>query len=298
MRSIGVAMAYRVRHRTRYDYGDTVALSHHILHLTPRDHPFQQVRTASLSIDPHPAIRTDRIDFFGNPTTYAAIQVPHRTLLVEAAIDIAVAERQVWEPSRTPSWEEVGKTATDIPATADGGLPPVAFGFASLFVPTDPAVAAFAGPSFTPGRPVGEVAIDLMHRIHREFVFDPAATTVATPLSEVLGNRRGVCQDFAHLQIACLRAFRIPARYVSGYLRTIPPPGQPRLIGADASHAWIAVWCGDRWVDLDPTNGRIADTDYVTLAWGRDYDDVSPVRGVLLGGADHALSVEVDVLPL
>ena len=162
-----------------------------------------------------------------------------------------------------------------------------------------PGLTEYAKVSFTPGRPIAEAAFDLITRIHQEFVFDPVATTIATPLAEVLATKRGVCQDFAHLTIGCLRGLGLAARYVSGYLRTVPPPGKPRLVGADASHAWVSVWCGgDLWLDLDPTNGMRGSTDMVTLAWGRDYDDVSPMRGVLIGSGSQDLTVEVDVEPL
>jgi transglutaminase-like putative cysteine protease len=175
----------------------------------------------------------------------------------------------------------------------------VEFSYPSPHVTTGPDLAAYASESFTPKRSLVAAAIDLMHRINREFVFDAGATTIATPVTQVLANRRGVCQDFAHLQIGCLRSLGLAARYVSGYLVTHPIPGQPRLVGADASHAWLSVWCPRLgWVDLDPTNDVLPSQRHVTLAWGRDYGDVSPLRGVLLGGRDHELKVAVSVTPL
>ncbi len=162
-----------------------------------------------------------------------------------------------------------------------------------------PGLAPYAQPSFTPGRPIGEAAFDLITRIYDEFIYDPVATTITTPLAEVLSTRRGVCQDFAHLAIGCFRAMGLASRYVSGYLRTEPAPGKERLVGADATHAWVSVWCGgETWLDLDPTNGMRGSTDMISLAWGRDYDDVSPMRGVLIGGGSQDLVVEVDVAPL
>jgi transglutaminase-like putative cysteine protease len=197
----------------------------------------------------------------------------------------------------TPPWESMRgavKMPEDEAARASN-----LFAFASSMVPPLPGLVQYAVASFLPGRPVAEAAFDLIQRIHRDFVFDPVATTIATPLADVLINRRGVCQDFAHLAIGCLRGMGLAARYVSGYLRTVPPPGQPRLVGVDASHAWLSLWCGgDTWLDLDPTNGTRGSTDMVTLAWGRDYDDVSPMRGVLIGGGSQSLQVEVDVNPL
>ncbi|HSK39103.1 MAG TPA: transglutaminase family protein [Arenibaculum sp.] len=286
---------YRVRHRTHYAYMGDVTLSHHLLHLGPRMHPLQRVHAAEIVVEPAPAVRTAWTDFFGNPATYIEIEQPHRELLIEATVDLTVTGRAGTDPDRTPDWEDVRDTVAGMAGE------PARFAFESVLVRGSDDLAAFARPCFPAGRPVAAAATELMARIHESFAFDPVATTVATPLGEVLASRRGVCQDFAHLAVGCLRSLGLPVRYVSGYLRTLPPPGQPRLVGIDASHAWFSVWCGHDagWLDLDPTNGREAGTDHVTLAWGRDYDDVSPVRGVIVGGgADHSLSVEVDVEPV
>ncbi|WP_029014207.1 transglutaminase family protein [Niveispirillum irakense] len=287
-------MRYRCRHVTRYSYSDTVTSSHLLAHLAPRPHPHQESRMLELSILPWPAAMVDRRDWFGNPATYASIQVPHRDLTVTAEMEVTVTPPPPLHPAFTPAWEMVAAQAPDLMETVEYIGP-------SQRVPQGgPDLIAFASESFPAGQPIALGAMDLMRRIHEDFSFDPSATTVSTPISEVLSKRRGVCQDFAHLMIGALRALGLPARYVSGYLRTLPPPGRERLRGADASHAWVQVWCGAEagWVDLDPTNGKRADTDHVTLGWGRDYDDVCPLRGVILGGGSHGILVAVDVEPL
>lgn len=288
---------YRCRHVTRYHYGEDVPISHHIFHLTPREHPLQRCRRNVVRVTPNPGVRADMTDYFGNPVTYVAVQAPHHDLTIVAESEIEVAAAAPWRLAETPPWEnlQIGRHDNSM---IDGGEI-MQFAFDSTLVSASPELADYAALSFETERPIGEAAFDLMRRIHHDFTFDATATTVSTPLADVLVNRRGVCQDFAHLLIGCLRSFRLPARYVSGYLRTLPPPGRPRLVGADASHAWGAVYCGDgRWLDLCPTNGRIADQDFITVAWGRDYEDVSPVRGVLHGSTGHGLRVEVDVEPV
>lgn len=290
---------YRCRHTTRYDYGEEVPVSHHVVHLTPRSHPRQRCRRATLTVAPVPAVRADHTDYFGNPVTYVAVQEPHRQFVVTAETEVEVQPPPAFDPAQTSPWERLRDAVrSGNPVPGDGGET-LQYAFDSVLVPTGRDLAAFAAPSFAAGAPVAVGAIALMRRIHEEFTFDPAATTVATPIAEVMASRRGVCQDFAHLLIGALRSLGLPARYVSGYLRTLPPPGRPRLIGADVSHAWGAVWCGgDLWLDLCPTNGRTADHDFITVAWGRDYTDVSPVRGVIHGSTGHGLMVEVDVEPL
>ncbi|WP_029007962.1 transglutaminase family protein [Azospirillum halopraeferens] len=289
---------YRVRHVTAYDYGEAVPLSHHLIHLAPRPHPRQRCRSGGLTIDPPASVRTDRIDYFGNPVTYVAIQEPHRRFAICAEHVVEVADAPLPDTEATPPWDTLRQSLSRLPGPDDAAAI-AQYAFDSALVRASPELAAFAAPSFTPGRPVASAACDLMRRVHTDFTFDPTATTVATPLAEVMATRRGVCQDFAHVMIGCLRSQGLPARYVSGYLRTVPPPGQPRLIGADASHAWVSVWCGGGdWLDLCPTNDRIVDRDFITIARGRDYDDVSPMRGVLVGGAGHGLTVQVDVEPL
>ncbi len=290
-------MRYRIRHTTDCSYTDDIQHAQHVLHLNPRPLPQQVLHVNKIGIEPQPETLIEHIDYFGNPVTYIALETPHRNLTVRVDFEVEVAPLFEFHPGASPAWETIREEAR-LAATGPAKEASL-FIFASEMIPPLPALGDYALPSFTPGRPIGEAAFDLIARIHTEFVFDPVATTIGTPLVEVLTNRRGVCQDFAHLAVGCLRAMGLPARYVSGYLRTVPPPGQKRLVGADATHAWISVWCGgDIWLDLDPTNGVRGSTDMVTLAWGRDYDDVSPMRGVLIGGGSQGLSVEVDVEPL
>lgn len=290
---------FRVRHTTRYDYGEDVSVSHHLLHLTARPHPRQHVHHSTLTILPNPAVQATHTDYFGNTVTYVEMQEPHRQLDITAESEVEVGPPPPLDAAATPSWESVRDALGGLTGPEDGAEV-VQYRFDSTLVSASPTLQDYAAQSFTPGRPAAEAALDLMHRIHRDFIFDPAATTIATPLAEVMRHRRGVCQDFAHIVVGCVRAMGLPARYVSGYLRTLPPPGRPRLIGADVSHAWASVWCGAEagWIDVCPTNARRADQDFITIAWGRDYDDVSPARGVLMGAAGHALSVSVDVEPL
>lgn len=288
------ATRYRCTHVTRYAYSDTVTSAQMLAHLKPRRHPRQTCHDARLTIVPWPAVLTEREDWFGNPVTYAALHAPHRELAVTAEMEVTVQPPPPFAPDATPPWEEVA-------ALAAGQGDTVEFVRPSARVPmADAALCLFATGFFPTGRPVGAGALELTRRIHADFNFDPTATTISTPISEVLTRRRGVCQDFAHLMIGTLRALGLPARYVSGYLRTLPPPGKEKLKGADASHAWVQVWCGPDvgWIDLDPTNGRQCDTDHLTLAWGRDYDDVCPLRGVILGGGSHGVLVAVDVEPV
>jgi len=293
----GEAIRYRVRHVTAYRYQSSVVLAHHLLHLKPRPHPDQALAACRIEISPQPSVIHAYADCFGNEVTYLSLQEPHLDLTIESRLELERKPSPGLDLAATPSWEEL-RARLAVAAEA-GPRRAAGFAYASPRIPKLAALAEYAAPSFPNGRPVGLAAIDLMERIHRDFVFDPAATTVSTPLDEVLATRRGVCQDFAHLQIGCLRAIGLAARYVSGYLRTAAPAGAPRLQGADASHAWLAVWCGaDGWLDLDPTNNQLAGLDYLTLAWGRDYDDVSPVRGILFGGGANQLAVKVDVEPI
>lgn len=286
---------YRVRHTTRYHYDEPVTASHHQVHLIPRAHPRQRIRRCLLSIDPDPTVRDDDEDYFGNPVTFFAVQEPHQSLTITAESDIEVRPPPVIDLAATRPWETLRDWLRMGAQPADAADVDQ-YAAESTLIAISPELMDFAAPSFPSARPAGLAALDLMERLHRDFVFDPTATTVATPLLEALEKRRGVCQDFAHIMVGCLRTMGLPARYVSGYLRTLPPPGQPRLIGADVSHAWASAWLGDDiWVDFCPSNGRFADQDYVTVAWGRDYQDVSPVRGVIQGAGTHSLSVEVDV---
>jgi len=285
---------YEVSHRTVYRYGQPVSISHHLLHLTPRAASFQRCRDSAIEITPAPTVRAAQVDYFGNPTTFVTIQQTHLELVLHALSVIAVDERATPPPEETPAWEEVGRQARE--DRAPEALEALEFVFASPYAPILPETEAYAAPSFLPGRPALAAARDLTHRIFTDFTYDPGATSLATSVADAFAMRRGVCQDFAHLGLSCLRAFGIPARYVSGYLMTRPPPGGERLIGADASHAWLAIWIPEHgWVDLDPTNDMIPGQEHITVAWGRDYGDVSPVSGVMFGGGAHEVAVDVDV---
>lgn len=290
------ARRHRVRHVTRYDYQESVELAQHLLHLEPRPLPLRQSASWSLSVSPEPSVVATHSDSFGNPVTYLALQEPHSALQIISEMEVEVRAAADDGAVAAP-WESVA--AALAAAADDAARDAAAFAYASPRVPALAALSDYGGRSFAPGRPIGEAALELVRRVHADFVFDPVATTVSTPLAEVLQRRRGVCQDLTHVVIGCLRGLGLAARYVSGYLRTIPPAGGTRLVGSDASHAWIALWCGgDCWLDLDPTNNRAASLDHVTVAWGRDYGDVSPVRGVLFGGRSHRLTVMVDVEPV
>ena len=291
-------MKFRVRHLTTYKYSEPVRMSHHMAHLRPREIVGQKSDSPSLTITPSPAVLgTVQPDYFGNPTVYFTIQDPHSTLSVEAGFIV--------ETSATPSLPALVSTAWDKVRQelrrASKGLILGAqdFLYASPLVPILPEALVYAAPSFPVGRPLTEAVLDLTARIHKDFSFDSKATKVGTPVASVFEDRRGVCQDFAHVIIACLRATGLAARYVSGYIRTLPPPGKEKLIGADASHAWASVFIpGWGWLDVDPTNNTICGEDHITVAWGRDYDDVSPIRGVVLGGGNHHIDVSVDVFEL
>jgi transglutaminase-like putative cysteine protease len=289
-------MIYRVLHTTTYTYREPVSLCHNVAHLTPRACPRQTTRQSQLLIDPPPAVTAERLDFFGNPMTFFTIQEPHRRLTVTAMHQTEVLPSVTLDPLQTPPWEVVRERLEN--DRTPEGWDACQFVFDSPFVTPSADLADYAAPSFCADRPLLDAVLDLTKRIHADFRYDPAATSVTTPLSEVLAARHGVCQDFAHLQIGCLRALGLPARYVSGYLLTAPPPGQGRLVGADASHAWLSVYCpGVGWVDVDPTNNVVPSDQHVVLAWGRDYDDVSPIKGIILGGGQHVVAVSVDVVP-
>ena len=293
---------YHVDHQTTYRYESAVSLSRQQLHLTPRDCAWQRSLALRIVVDPQPTHARTRLDHFGNPLSQFDIESPHSRLVVRAQSTVEVRSRRPppGDSRPTPRWEDAaGALAYGVrPVLLEANR----FLFESPYVRVKREFASYAQASFTAGRPLLDAAGDLMHRIHDEFEFDPAATTVATPVLKILEDRRGVCQDFAHLMLACLRSLGLAARYVSGYLLTQPPPGQPRLIGADASHAWISLYCpdadGGTWIDFDPTNNLLPDTEHITLAWGRDFGDVSPLRGVILGGDAHELDVAVTVTPL
>ena len=290
-------MRYRISHTTTYEYSEPVSVCQNVAHLTPRSVLGQICLDTRLEIQPSPAVVSERTDYFGNPETFFAVQALHRELTVTADHLVEVAPRVFPDASATPAWEEVRELLRRDP----GGeiLSASQFVCDSFHVRRSGGLAAYAQASFGEGRPMLEAILDLTRRIHAEFEYDPEATTVATPLDDVLARRRGVCQDFAHLQIACLRSMGLAARYVSGYLRTNAPPGHVPLVGIDATHAWLSVYCpGPGWVDVDPTNNQMPGDAYVLLAWGRDYDDVSPVKGVILGGGRHSVKVAVNVDPV
>jgi transglutaminase-like putative cysteine protease len=286
---------FDITHTTTYDYRTPVTVGHHLLRLAPRRLTRQFPLEHAIGVEPDAVATHRHKDYFGNEVLFAAVEGAHRQLRVTARSRVAVGPAFIPDPAETPAWENVRSLCrTDL---SEPVLQASEFTYASPLVPLDEPFRAYASASFTPGRPILESVLALTGRIHREFAFDATATTVATPLAEVLEQRRGVCQDFAHLMIACLRALGLPARYVSGYLETLPPPGQVKLVGADASHAWVSFYCpGLGWLDVDPTNNLLPSLQHITLAWGRDYGDVSPIRGVLVGGDEHVLSVAVDVL--
>jgi transglutaminase-like putative cysteine protease len=250
-----------------------------------------------LRINPEPATRTERVDYFGNCLCFFTVQEPHKELVVEAKSEVVIAQDAAAWPQHAPSWEEVARSLGEDRSAE--GLDAYQFAFESPRIRMRPEFAAYARQSFTPGRPLTEALLFLTARIHRDFRFNSKATNVRTPAEEVFKKRHGVCQDFAHVQIACLRSLNLAARYVSGYLRTYQAPGKPRLIGADASHAWVSAYCpGWGWLDVDPTNNVVPSDGHVTLAWGRDYGDVSPLHGLVIGGGAHTLQVAVDMEPI
>jgi transglutaminase-like putative cysteine protease len=290
-------MKLKVVHRTTYLYGESVTTSHHEARVTPRDTVNQRMLTHELMIAPSPEARRRRFDYFGNRTVHFSLSEPHRTLEVvaESTVEVAALRPLVLEAS--PAWESVrDRLRSDHKRDT---LDAYAMSLESDHVALSPVLRDYAARSFPAGRPMLDAVRDLIGRIHADFTYDARATEVSTPLDQVMRLRRGVCQDFAHLGIGCLRAQGLAARYVSGYLLTHPPPGKPKLIGADASHAWFAAFVPEHgWVDFDPTNDLLPSDEHVTVAFGRDFADVTPIRGVILGGGQHRIDVSVDVNPL
>ena len=290
-------MIYNVVHGTIYEYASPVTVSHHAACVQPRVLPQQQVENFSLEIGPTPAVIRPRVDFFGNRVCGFSVQEIHQHLEITARSRVTVAATTRPAAGLSPNWKEVVKRVSD-PVSPEV-VEPYQFVFDSPLLGASPELADYARQSFDAKTPLLVAVADLNRRIFADFKFDPTATTVATPLAEVLEKRRGVCQDFAHLAIASLRSLGLPARYVSGYLRTRPPAGKERLVGVDASHAWFRVFCpGTGWVDFDPTNNVEPGEEHVTVALGRDFGDVSPVAGILTGGGKHVVKVSVDVAPL
>jgi transglutaminase-like putative cysteine protease len=306
-------MLLRILHRTLYHYHGSVSMAQHMVHLTPVNTASQTLHEHALRISPTPAARNQTVDVFGNVRTFFSLQAPHERLTVEA--DSLVETTEPRPLPQTPEWNAL--TWEDVREhfryRAKAPYDPAAeFLFASPYVPRDDAFVAFAEPAFEADTPVLEAVRALMERIHTELTYESASTEVNTPALEALEQGKGVCQDFAHIMLGCLRSLGLPALYVSGYLLTQPPPGKPRLVGADASHAWVSLYLpvpatddepepGGAWFDFDPTNNRCGwgspGADYVTLATGRDFGDVSPMRGVIQGGAQHTLDVAVTVAP-
>ncbi|OPG81191.1 transglutaminase [Pseudomonas ogarae] len=291
---------YQILHDTHYHYDSPVSLAQQLAHLWPRACDWQRCTEQQLLISPEPTTRRDELDVFGNPLTRLAFERPHDELLVNARLSVEVLARPALDFGLSPAWESTCN------ALSYSGRPLAAplleacrYRFESPYVHLKRSFVEFSESCFPPGRPLMVGVRALMEKIFEEFTFDAEATQVATPLVEVLERRRGVCQDFAHLMLACVRSRGLAARYVSGYLLTQPPPGQPRLIGADASHAWVSVYCPVLgWVDFDPTNNVQPALEHITLAWGRDFSDVSPLRGGILGGGNHDPEVRVTVMPL
>jgi transglutaminase-like putative cysteine protease len=287
---------YDIRHVTTYAYESPVSFARCSLRLEPRSGDGQQLVSHSVDIRPRPADRTVRRDFFGTHTESIVIETAHRHLRIDSRSRVEVSRRAPGRTAPSPAWEDVRDLAFE--AVSLGPASPVGYVFASALVPLQPAVTAYASASFPRGMGVLVGTVDLMHRIRSEFKYDPKATVISTPLEEVFEKRHGVCQDFAHVMIAGLRGLGLPAAYVSGYLRTIPPEGKPRLQGADATHAWVSLWCGPRlgWIGFDPTNDLLVENDHIILGVGRDFSDVSPVDGIIVGSRKQKLSVAVDVM--
>lgn len=292
-------MKYRIEHRTHYLYGEAVSLCHNLAHIIPLNSAQQHCLERQIQITPQPIAYREYDDYFGNRAIYFSIEEPHTELIVtiQSLVELDEISSQLLI-ERTLAWDQVRDLLIEAPTPAlrlaqEYRLP-------SSMVESLPELADYAQPSFPPGQPLRTAVHDLTRRIYREFAFDPHFSSVATPLTEVLAHRRGVCQDFAHLAIGCLRAMGLAARYLSGYLETAPPPGKPRLVGADASHAWFSTFDPEEgWLEFDPTNDRTPNHQYITVAQGRDYADVAPLKGVIFGGGEsHQLKVSVDVLGL
>ncbi len=285
---------YRISHVTTYRYGEPVTVSHNVLHLAPANTPRQRVESFTLDISPTPAVQHQRADYFGNRVDCFTVQDQHTQLIVRAESVLEVEPAFALDAQVTGPWEGVRDHLYH--PQGDDEVLASEFRFDSPMVPTGPEYAAYAAESFTPGRSLLDAALDLVHRINTGFVYDQKATAVNTTVPEVFVKRRGVCQDFAHFGIACLRSLGLASRYVSGYLETEPPPGQVKLVGVDASHAWMSLWCpGIGWIGLDPTNDCLASDRHLVVAVGRDFTDISPTKGVILGGGTHAVHAVVDV---
>ncbi len=293
-------MKYKLRHMTRYQYSGPATLSHNEARILPRQLPWQTCNNTQLTISPDAVGLSERQDFFGNRVIYFAIEAVHNSLEVLVSSEVETFPRPAQDFFSGAAWEDAA--AEMLSAVRSGNRDSIAarlFVLDSPFVMRQPALRDYAQSSFAPGRLLRDALLELNGRIFEDFTYDEDSTTLATPLQEVLETKRGVCQDFAHLLIGCLRSVGLPARYVSGYMETSPPPGQEKLLGADATHAWVAVFIpGWGWQEVDPTNGCVPDERYIVLGWGRDFADVTPLKGVMSGGGEHELTVAVDVIPV
>ncbi|MBZ0257912.1 transglutaminase family protein [bacterium] len=288
-------MIYSIRHVTQYLYESPVTFCQNRATVEPRSSTTQKCLKFDLKVDPNPAELSKYTDCFGNSVHYFSIKTPLQTLTIQASSKVECFKRLVPDAMLTPPWDSLNALFKSRNIKED--YEALQYLYDSPFIPIDPRFQDYAAPSFAPGRPLLDAVLDLTARIHNDFEYHAFSTDITTPTFEVLENRKGVCQDFAHLQIACLRSLGIPARYVSGYLRTTPPPGQKRLEGSDASHAWVSVYVPNAgWIDVDPTNNMLASIDHITIGWGRDYDEVSPVKGTIFGGGKQSISVAVDVI--
>ncbi len=287
-------MKYKITHTTKYTYDAPVPVCHNVVYLTPRNTETQSCSRHRLTVNPSPTTHSKRNDYFGNAVSAFSIATSHKLLQITASSSVMVEPRELPAEVNTTAWEIIRDSLA--PDHSAQGLATYQFAFPSHHVPLHCELADYARESFTSGRPILEAVRSLNERLHADIKYDPKATTVSTPIFEVFEHRRGVCQDQAHLMLGCLRALGLAARYISGYVRTLPSEDKPRLIGGDASHAWIAVFCGeDGWIDVDPTNASFPQVEHITVAWGRDFSDVCPVAGMFIGGGNHQLDVSVDV---
>ncbi len=299
-----VATRLTVVHETEYKYAHPVEMAQHVACLRPLSDAAQSLRLFEMSVTPQPGQHSTLVDAFGNSRAYFSLSAPHTDLLVVAKSEVDVLPR--YTGVDLSATLHVAQVVEQLTYRAKAPFVPASeFAYASAYVPLHEELRAYAEESLLPSRPLGEAVAELMHRIHRDFKYAPLTTDISTPILEVFEKRQGVCQDFAHLMLGCLRACGIAARYVSGYLLTHPLPGKPRLVGADASHAWLSVWCpglkadlAGSWLDLDPTNDCLPGADHIRVAHGRDFGDVTPLRGVIRGGGAHTLSVRVTTLPV
>ncbi|MEI7949212.1 MAG: transglutaminase family protein [Gammaproteobacteria bacterium] len=283
---------YQVVHETVYTYAWQVTNGQHYARLTPRHTAVQEVLWSALEFLPSPAEISKHRDYYGNHCHIVLIQTPHETLHVTATALVRVEPQVLGEAHCLQAWECALPPSLYTPEPleiADMRL-------ATAMTPNLNEGLQMARRFFTPQRPWFDAMLDLTRHINTEFAYDPEATQIDTPLSEVFATKRGVCQDFAHLMLSCLRSLELPARYVSGYILNEPPPGEEKLVGGDASHAWVEAWLPEAgWIGFDPTNGKLANAEFITIGWGRDYNDIAPLRGIVLGGGEHDLEVRVTV---